>query len=227
MTTLSFCRWHPDNPVVSGTKACTTCQDYFATRYATIKASGMCPGHPSVPVVSGKALCQSCLDRLKESRLNANKKGMCQRHSNRKTASTNSVLCQECITDFKQKRIARKQAGMCQIHGHVPAAPGKTICEKCLAGALDRKRQLKLLVFSHYGFRCACRNCPYPEPGLAFLTIDHVNNDGNAHRRTIRVTIYQWLKNNNFPDGFQTLCYNCNMAKGKCGGVCPHEESIE
>ena len=33
--------------------------------------------------------------------------------------------------------------------------------------------------------------------------------------------IYDWLKKNNFPPGFQVLCGSCNFAKGKYGS-CPH-----
>jgi hypothetical protein len=28
-----------------------------------------------------------------------------------------------------------------------------------------------------------------------------------------------------FPDGFQTLCFNCNVGKYKNGGVCPHQST--
>ena len=31
-----------------------------------------------------------------------------------------------------------------------------------------------------------------------------------------------WLEKNNFPSGFQILCWNCNFAKGSLG-KCPHE----
>lgn len=34
-----------------------------------------------------------------------------------------------------------------------------------------------------------------------------------------------WLKTNGYPDGFQTLCHNCNMAKGFYG-ICPHKEKL-
>ena len=55
-----------------------------------------------------------------------------------------------------------------------------------------------------------------------FLTIDHVHNDGKDHRKKIGHNLYDWLIKNNFPDGFQVLCMNCNWAKGKYG-LCPHQ----
>jgi hypothetical protein len=79
-------------------------------------------------------------------------------------------------------------------------------------------------VLAHYGRRCACCGESIEE----FLTIDHVQGGGNVHRRTLRAVggatykLYRWLVENNFPDGFQLLCFNCNIAKGQYG-ECPHE----
>lgn len=90
-----------------------------------------------------------------------------------------------------------------------------------------RAAQVKDAVFASYGgYVCAC--CGEDEP--KFLTIDHVNNDGGAHRRTssaISKNLYRWLKRNNFPDGFQVLCMNCNLGKARNNGVCPHRSHIK
>ena len=64
------------------------------------------------------------------------------------------------------------------------------------------------------------------ETGFEFLTVDHINNDGNEHRRQIKAAfgIYGWLEKNGFPkDGLQLLCWNCNMGKRANGGTCPHQ----
>lgn len=37
---------------------------------------------------------------------------------------------------------------------------------------------------------------------------------------------YQWLEDNDYPPGFQTLCHNCNHAKHVLG-VCPHREEVK
>jgi hypothetical protein len=59
---------------------------------------------------------------------------------------------------------------------------------------------------------------------LHFLCIDHINGGGSKHRREGKFpSMYQWLKTHNFPEGFQVLCHNCNMAKF-IYGVCPHRE---
>lgn len=87
----------------------------------------------------------------------------------------------------------------------------------------EHSRRNRREVLRQYGGRCACCGETTPE----FLAIDHVNNDGEAHRREIGGyggRIYEWLRRNGYPkDGrFQLLCHNCNMAKGLYGG-CPHK----
>lgn len=70
----------------------------------------------------------------------------------------------------------------------------------------------------HYGGSCKCCG----ETVFGFLTIDHINGGGSAHRRSInRYQIYRWLRKQGYPSGFQILCYNCNCAKGMLG-ECPH-----
>lgn len=70
---------------------------------------------------------------------------------------------------------------------------------------------IKYKVFSYYGLSCAWCG----QTNQILLTIDHIKNDGSKHRKEIGSTIYRWLIRNNMPEGFQTLCYNCNSAKGK------------
>ncbi len=96
-------------------------------------------------------------------------------------------------------------------------------CRLC-SSALVRKltHRLKIEVLSAYGNRCACCN----ETNVNFLTIDHINNDGKAHRKIVSGSkLYSWLRRHNFPkDGFQILCWNCNMGKSNNNGICPHKQ---
>ncbi len=70
-------------------------------------------------------------------------------------------------------------------------------------------------VFGYYGWACAC--CCSTEN----LTIDHIGGDGGQHREElfgrrdggIAGKFYNWLRDNGFPDGFQTLCRPCNSSK--------------
>jgi len=87
--------------------------------------------------------------------------------------------------------------------------------ERRIITAMYRER-LRNEVLDAYGSHCACCG----ETKRHFLTIDHINNDGAEHRRKVGHT-YSWLKKNNFPPGFQVLCYNCNCSKGFYG-QCPH-----
>jgi len=92
-----------------------------------------------------------------------------------------------------------------------------------------RRRELRWEVLTRYSDtlfpRCACCG----EMTYEFLAIDHINNDGAAHRKSLSKTgrglgsgLYPWLKQHGFPAGFQVLCHNCNMAKGFYG-LCPHQ----
>ena len=76
-------------------------------------------------------------------------------------------------------------------------------------------KSLKGEVFNAYGgYICVCCG----EIHELFLCIDHINNDGNRHRKyTLRKgdTFYLWLKRNGFPPGFQVLCFNCNWGKAQ------------
>lgn len=87
----------------------------------------------------------------------------------------------------------------------------------------EATRRRKFECFSHYSNGlpiCACCG----EKEILFLTIDHINNNGNKERKELKKmgrTYYVWLRKNNYPDGLQVLCMNCNWAKGRFG-LCPH-----
>ena len=84
----------------------------------------------------------------------------------------------------------------------------------------NRNSRLKLKVFDYYGNKCSCCG----ETESKFLTIDHVNNDGAAHRKVIHGDkIYPHIIKENFPNTFQILCWNCNLGKMLNKGICPHK----
>lgn len=86
--------------------------------------------------------------------------------------------------------------------------------------ANDRLRQA---VLDRYGRACACCGEDHEE----FLAIDHIKGGGNKHRKELGVmagsAFYRWLIKQGLPDGYRTLCHNCNMAT-RLGGVCPHQK---
>ena len=81
------------------------------------------------------------------------------------------------------------------------------------------------LLFQHYGDGCTCCG----ERRLPFLTIDHIERNGNSHRKSIGgrsgYNMHRWLVNHGFPEGFRILCYNCNCGRERNGGICPHKEN--
>lgn len=89
----------------------------------------------------------------------------------------------------------------------------------------ERKRRLKikLEVLKHYSdnkLMCSC--CGIGNDVL--LTIDHVEGRKKfKHDKSRRGQfLYSWLKRNNYPKGFDVLCFNCNFASGNLG-FCPHK----
>lgn len=81
--------------------------------------------------------------------------------------------------------------------------------------ARDRRNSEKLAVLKHYGGgQIACVICG--ESRLPCLSIDHINSGGTKHREVINRKgsgFYSWLKKQNFPEGYQTLCMNCQFVK--------------
>lgn len=102
-------------------------------------------------------------------------------------------------------------------------------------GKSNRERyntKLKVEVLTNYSPTgiptCSCCG----ELEQIFLAIDHIvpvkggfNNllDKQGRPRAGR-SLYRWLRKNNFPEGFRTLCHNCNFGRELNGGVCPHEK---
>ncbi len=97
---------------------------------------------------------------------------------------------------------------------------------KAFVNENNKKRQkiLKDMVFNFYGWICNCCG----ETGRSFLVIDHVNNDGYkdlakaGYKRTGNV-LYRYIIDNNFPDKYQVLCWNCNSSKHLNNGTCEHK----
>ena len=77
------------------------------------------------------------------------------------------------------------------------------------------RRSLKQKVLDRYGNACVL--CNYKD--IRALQIDHINNDGAKERKSLGGQnisgwrFYKYLIDNNLPDGYQTLCANCNMIK--------------
>lgn len=70
----------------------------------------------------------------------------------------------------------------------------------------------RLKVLNYYSDKqIQCNNCG--EPNIELLDINHIYGGGHRHVVSIRRMgsgIYTWLRLNNYPDGYNVLCCNCN-----------------
>lgn len=82
----------------------------------------------------------------------------------------------------------------------------------------EKKWLLKEEVLTHYGNgKCACVQCGFAD--IRALSIDHIKGNGKEHRKqkaTTRqggISFYRWLRKNEYPPEYQTLCMNCQFIK--------------
>ena len=139
--------------------------------------------------------------------------------------------CRQCNAHRQRAKKARYiTAGLC-IDCAAPRQSNKRYCDPCASVYSTTKRRRHqglrmraLTTYAAHELKCACCG----ETRVEFLTLDHVNNDGNAHRQQCGSTYgtYWHLKRNSFPPIMQVLCFNCNMARAAIG-VCPHRGSPE
>lgn len=134
--------------------------------------------------------------------------------------------CKSCQSTMRTSTyVRRRDQGLC-LKCLVLTSHQSCFCEQCSSqqnllrrengvGRTATKRYMDKLrdeVFAIYGG--ACIVCGESHP--AFLSVDHMNNDGAEHRQNTGNgrRFYQWLRKNNFPqEGFQLLCANCNWRK--------------
>lgn len=76
-----------------------------------------------------------------------------------------------------------------------------------------RRMELKIKALSHYGLdgKCVCVKCGYSD--VRALSLDHIEGGGSQQRKGVHTDFYKWIIRNNYPEGFQTLCMNCNWIK--------------
>jgi hypothetical protein len=90
---------------------------------------------------------------------------------------------------------------------------------KRIADAKKWREDLKQELLTAYGRRCACCG----ETEIRFLTLEHINRDGAAHRKAKGTYVYPDVRRQGFPkDKYCLLCFNCNHAT-KTGADCPHK----
>lgn len=87
----------------------------------------------------------------------------------------------------------------------------------------ERAAKMRMQVINAYGGACVCCG----ESELPFLTVEHVNGGGRAHRKEVggSSSLYRNIIQQGFPDKFTILCMNCNFAS-RGGRTCPHKKKM-
>jgi hypothetical protein len=145
-------------------------------------------------------------------------------------------ICSKCnqskeVSDFYVQKVrgyVNAECKVCTMKGTKAYYRKNREAIRAVENALNRERRkvLRSAVFAAYGGAvCACCG----EKELAFLTLDHIENNGAAERLKIAgrrnaagVHTYKWLVKHGYPPGYQVLCMNCNFGKRMNDGVCPH-----
>lgn len=164
------------------------------------------------------------MDRFKRFQQKRKELGLCRRCGTKN--DTDGIHCTSCrlkIKDQKKQReIKLKSDGLCPRCSQ-PARSNGIMCQDCCDGRRDFNIKLKQKVIDAYGGVCTCCNDDF----IGRLTIDHKNNDGAEHRRSLGSkggsSFYHYLVVNGFPEGFQVLCASCNLSKFTMG-YCPHHK---
>lgn len=77
---------------------------------------------------------------------------------------------------------------------------------------IGKRINLKYVVLAYYGDgKTACVKCGFKD--LRALTLDHVIPIGQQKRRITGINFYKKLQDAGYPEGYQTLCANCQMIK--------------
>jgi hypothetical protein len=125
-------------------------------------------------------------------------------------------LCFECGTP------CTLPGQRCRACHHLNLAKNKKTREQKRLWNAQWRQKVRDETFAAYG-GYVCRCCGETE--RVFLSLDHINNDGNIDRRRFGgPDIYWRVRKLGFPPGYQVLCFNCNWAKSH--GGCPHASSI-
>lgn len=163
-----------------------------------------------------KYICREC-DRERHRRGYAGDPGRLKRRSaTNRWKARKEGLCLSCYQPLGERLGKAKYCSPCAL--------------KNSKRQVERRKVNQAACFAAYGGAiCAC--CEESHP--AFLTLDHIDGNGNVHRRAMfgktknagSGAMYHALAKAGFPKGFQVLCYNCNCGRHRNGGVCPHKEN--
>lgn len=213
--------------------------------YARRKNEGLCP-LCGEKLCNNRKICNQCLEKQISKprddvwipRKDRQKHGLCLDCG--QNNSTSNLYCNLCSkkrtinqSSIRKQNIMNGLCGYCGKRLLVKNRKGCVICiykrnkwygiSKTRNRNMQKNKLLRDQIIQHYGGKCNCCG----ETERTFLAIDHIDGNGNIHRRKIKkrsgMAFCQWLINQNFPKKFQILCHNCNMSKYLNGGICAHK----
>lgn len=145
--------------------------------------------------------------------------GLCDRCGKRPPVPGN-LKCEPCREYYRQR-------AKYELTHPIIRARRDAYQKQWIENNRDRSRErariylynLRNQLLDHYGRECVCCG----ETNAAFLTFDHIMDDGKSHRLAVN-SVYRDLRKRGFPPIVQTMCWNCNQAK-RIYGICPHRKS--
>lgn len=188
-------------------------------------SKGLCIKCGQRPFSPDSHHCEPCSKKYAEKgvrrRAGFVSKELCSKCGSKK--EENKKHCNSCIeksqayvTKRRLNLISENRCTKCKAK--LPEEYEGNNCVECRKKTAFSKQELKKKAISHYGNVCNCCG----EEILTLLNIDHINGGGRQHFHGDK--LYAWLIKNNFPEGFQVLCFSCNNGKYLNRGVCPHQE---
>jgi hypothetical protein len=226
----SICR--PDHPQVL-----RTIEKQSSLVYKEIKACkncGSCDSCLGLLAKEGFKFCRECnieipIDQFAK-REHGKIRNICKicwnlKHNSGKYSTGKCIICHKFFTYYNSHIFDK--CGKCRVIKECNCLTcgivflpenGKLYCsEKCKIEAKNKSsrendRINKELVMMHYSnglIRCNCCHENYYE-GLA---LDHIHAGGKKHREQVG-NYWSWFIKNDYPEGFQVLCHNCNGMKG-------------
>ena len=133
-----------------------------------------------------------------------------------RSAANGGNICRPCRRQRDAERRAAKRQEFRDRHSAWRAANRDHV----RAYTRRKARELRDQVLDAYGGECACCG----ERVRDFLTLDHINGGGTAHRKATWGKVYQQVKREGFPPGYRVLCWDCNWAY-RLMGDCPHRQA--
>lgn len=191
--------------------------EFGQTRHAARKEAGLCTrcGDDATP---GNVYCHECLEKKRQKQQAAVAAKKCPSCS--KPTDGKHAKCGECRDKLRKQYTVRAATKLCVDCGKEVDRKNKRVCLACSEKRKRieqrKNRKLKQAALDTYGGP-VCVGCG--EDTFEILEIDHINNNGGAHRRELfghnkggccSSHFYRWLRDNGWPDGYRVLCPTCN-----------------